>query len=100
MWKIVVAIVFGILFIGSTLFLNNRNRKRNFSYYFNGKVQSVRYDLKGFPYVTIGSKIYYLSYNNWDFNHQIAKGDTLKKEKNTFTIRLIKYSSGEILVFN
>jgi hypothetical protein len=100
MWKLVVAIVFGVLFLGSMLFLNNRNNKRNFSYYFNGEVQSVRYDLKGFPYVTIASKIYYLSYNNWDFNYRISKGDTLKKEKNTFTISLIKHGTGEILVFN
>jgi hypothetical protein len=99
MWKIVVGIVAVILFAASMIFLYKKDYKKNSDYYFDGVVQNVRYDSKGFPYVTIHNRTFYLSYNNWDFNHEIQKGDTLKKEKNSFTVKITKYKSGEVLIF-
>lgn len=99
MWKLIVGIAIVVLFAGSMFYLYKKDYKKKLLYYFNGEVQNVRYDSKGFPYVTIDNRTYYLSYNNWDFNHEIEQGDTLQKEKNTFAVKLTKYKSGHVLIF-
>jgi len=88
---IVVFLVAGIMF-----YLYKRNSERIFNYHFKGEVQSIRYDEKGFPDVTIDGTTYYLFYGNWSFRHAIQKSDTLEKKKNSFTIKLIKYKTGEL----
>jgi hypothetical protein len=98
MWK-VVGIIVVILFAGGMFYLYKKDYKKNLGYHFNGEVQNVRYDSKGIPYVTIDNRTYYLSYNNWAFNHEIEKGDKLQKERNTFTVKLTKYKSGDVLIF-
>jgi hypothetical protein len=99
MWKSIISIVVVVLFAVSMFYTYKKDYKKNLQYNFNGEVQNIRYDSKGFPYVTIDNRTYYLSYNNWDFNHRIAKGDTLQKNKNTFTVKLIKYKSSDVLIF-
>ena len=65
---------------------------------FNGKVDSVAYDIKGQARVTIKGRNYDLDNNNWDFDHnRIQKGDSMIKDKNTLLIKLIK-KDGQLIV--
>ena len=75
-----------------------KNNSQNLNYNFKGKVENICYDVKGFPFVTINQKRYYLSYNNWNFRHQIENGDSLEKEASSFVLKLTK-STGEIIIF-
>jgi hypothetical protein len=72
------ALVFG--------FLTKNSFDENLSYDFKGVVDSVSYDVKGIPTVIIHKSEYYLS-AGYNFDYQIEKGDTLKKEGglNTYT---------------
>ncbi|MBB6499356.1 hypothetical protein HDF25_001497 [Pedobacter cryoconitis] len=99
MWKRVICIGMLLLFAGSMYYFSAKESREILSYHFKGEVKNVRYDRKGFPYVTIEKTTYYLSYNNWAFEHQIQNGDTLEKKINSFTIKLTKYKSGDVTIF-
>ena len=73
--------------------------KDNLSYKFKGIVDTVKYDVKGIPTITIDKKQYYLS-AGYNFNFQIEKGDTLKKEKQSTVYTLIKQKTGKVILFN
>ena len=99
MLKVKIGLGIIVLFAGSMFYLYTKGYKRNLGYRFKGEVRNIQYDSKGFPNVTINDSTYYLSYNNWNFNHKIQKSDTLEKEANTFTIKLTKYKSGDVFIF-
>lgn len=94
----IAAFLFLLFFVG-VFFLYKTSRTQNLSYEFKGEVQNIQYDIKGFAYLTINNKIYDLSYPGWVFDRQIQKGDTLEKRKNSFTIKLTKKISGEVIIF-
>ncbi len=79
-------------------FLYRRDYEINLNYQFSGIVERVRYEVKGKPYVTLKDKIYYLSFNDWNFNYEIEKGDSLIKRKGEMTIKLIK-PNGKVLTY-
>ena len=93
---IIIVASFFSLFIFLTIRGNNINR----NYEFNGVVEDVNYDIKGTPSVTISGHVYYLSYNNWNFQHRIMKMDTLIKKKGYMKIILIKYSTHEKIILD
>jgi hypothetical protein len=65
---------------------------------FNGRVESVSYDMKGIATIVIKGVNYDLSDLNWDFDqNRIEKGDLMIKEKNSMIITLIK-SNGQIII--
>jgi len=79
------------------VYFTKKGKRKNLSYQFNGKVDSVTYDVKGEATVYIDTS-YYLSDPNWDFDHnRIQKGDSMIKEKNSMTIKLIK-PNGKVIV--
>jgi len=88
---ILVAICFLSFIIVNLYFLVNGNKK-NLAYEFSGVVEDVNYDVKGSPYVTVKHKTYYLS-EGWNFQHLIEKGDSIKKKKNNFEVKLIKQNN-------
>jgi hypothetical protein len=96
---IVISGVFVGIMIGSLSYLYQKDFKRNRSYAFYGEVEQVRYDTKGFPYVTVNKVTYYLSYNDWNFNHCIEQHDSIQKLENSTVIKIKKRKSGQILVF-
>lgn len=100
MWKILLPLIIFILFFGVLFFFYKRSSEKQLNYSFDGVVEVVRYDVKGKPYVTIEGITYYLSYNNWNFNHcRIENGDSLFKEKGSMKIKLIKHKLGNIFIF-
>src|SRR5687767_12558833 len=100
MWKVVVIlVVFVYLLVGIYISLKRQKEIiKNFE--FKGVVENVRYEKKGIPYVTVNSKTYYLSYNNWSLKRSIQKGDFIIKEKGALSITVIKKNSGEKLTFD
>lgn len=92
-------LVFAFIMIGMMYYLYSKDYKKNLSYSFNGNVEHIKYDDKGFPYVTVNKKTYYLSYNNWDFNHCIEQNDSIQKFENMLIIMVKKHHSGQTLIF-
>jgi len=93
-------ILFGALcalFSGFLLFSAKNSFNRNLSYDFTGVVNIVNYDAKGIPTVTIHSNKYYLS-AGYNFDYQIEKRDTLKKERGSNIYTLIK-QTGQVILF-
>ncbi len=87
------------VFMGIVIFLYFRAYITEKHYEFQGVVQNVSYDIKGTPDIYIDGKKYILSYNDWNFNYKIDKGDSLIKRKNEMVIKLIKHKTGEIIYF-
>lgn len=97
-----MGLIFGIMswaFIAFIAFFYIKGYKMNLKLEFNGLVEDVQYDIKGIPSVTVSENTYYLSWNDWYFNHRIQKGDSLIKKRNSLLIMLIKQKSGEVIVF-
>jgi hypothetical protein len=69
------------------------------AYEFKGIIKEVTYDIKGTPDVKINGIKYTLSYNDWNFDHQIQKGDSLIKVRNIMVVKLVKQKTGEIVFF-
>ena len=88
-----------LLFVINIAYSTKKSYRENLDFEFNGKVEFVSYDVKGTPTIKINKQEYCLTYNNWDFDHQIEKGDSLDKRKGTFVIKLIKFNSKSIVYF-
>jgi hypothetical protein len=96
----VLLIVFVLcVFFGTLFYLDLKSKRKNYNYFFKGKVENIYYDIKGIPSVTINQKSYYLSYIDWKFDHQIEKGDSLEKKASSFTIKLTKSDTGNVILF-
>jgi len=68
--------------------------------HFNGKVDSVSYDIKAKATTIIKGKVYNLDNNDWDFDHnRIKKGDSMVKDSNTLSVKLIR-KNGQIVEMN
>jgi PBP1b-binding outer membrane lipoprotein LpoB len=65
------------------------------NYQINGTIQKITYSVKGTPKVTVNSEMHALS-TSWRFNEKMAVGDSLIKEQNTMTYKLIKHETGEV----
>lgn len=82
----------------SGAYVNHKTKLVNLEYHFNGKVESVYYDIKGIATINIKGVHYILSDPNWDFDHnRISKGDSIIKSKNSMIVKLIK-ANGKIIV--
>lgn len=93
-------IIVSILFIISLValpYLFYKSKVQYQSYQFNGRVDSVLYNVKGEPTVKIGDKKYHLPVHYWTINRQIQVGDSLVKEKNSITIRIVK-KDGTVII--
>lgn len=96
----VALIVLGVLAISFAVFTFysrfTAQRKALF-YQFNGRVDTVNYDKKGQPTVTIKGIKYDLSVTHWDFNHQIQAGDSMVKKADTMAIKIFK-ADGTVII--
>ncbi len=66
---------------------------------FNGIVDDITYDDKGYPVIIVNSDDYDLGLSQYYFDHMIQKGDSIKKDSGQLTIKLIKKNNGKIIVF-
>lgn len=89
-----------IVFLIYIAYSSRRAEEATLKYKFNGIAQKVEYDKKSTPRVTINGVYYYLGSNSWNFNHLIAKGDSMIKDSNNITIKLIKHETGRVLIFD
>ena len=81
----VILMTIGVIYMGRT------GRSETLNYQFNGKVDSVRYNIKGQAYVSINGVEYYLFDPDWNFDHnRIQIGDSLVKRKNSMIIELFR----------
>lgn len=87
-----------VLFVLFGYFFNERGKKLHLSYSFDGKVDSVTYDIKKKANVRINGISYELDDPSWEFKYNpIEKGDSMTKSKNSMIIKLFK-KDGRILV--
>ena len=87
-----------VMLVVAGIYFNYINKKTALDYQFNGKVDSVDYNLKNQASVFIKGIQYDLFYQKWDFNHnRIQKGDSIIKRKNSIVIKLIK-ANGKIII--
>ena len=87
-----------VMLVVAGIYFNYINKKTALDYQFNGKVDSVDYNLKNQASVFIKGVQYDLFYQKWDFNHnRIQKGDSIIKRKNSIVIKLIK-ANGKIII--
>ncbi len=90
-------VIFFIAFFGITFFLKQRGEKIALSYEFNGRIDNIRWDMKGFPTLTVNNRCYYLG--NWNFNHSLSLRDSIIKKKNEMEIKVIQSETGIIKVY-
>ena len=93
-------IVLGILAISFAIFTFYTRfaaQRKALHYQFNGKVDTVNYDKKGQPTVTIKGTRYDLSVTRWDFNRQIEKGDSMVKKADSMMIKIFK-TDGTVII--
>ena|ERR1700748_2825465 len=69
------------------------------TYNFSGIVENVRYE-KGYPFVVVGGREYFLGAPGYNFEHKIERGDSIKKVKGSSSVIIIKRKTGEILNFD
>ena len=78
--------------------LKHKGTIEDLDYHFNGIVDSVSYDIKGFATIIVKGSHYYLGDTGWDFDHnRIQKGDSIIKERNSMIIKLIK-PNGQVVI--
>jgi hypothetical protein len=96
----IVLIILGVLAISFAIFTFYSRfaaQRKARSYQFNGKVDTVNYDLKGQPTVTIKGTKYDLSVTRWDFNHQVEAGDSMIKKRDSMMIKIFK-TDGTVII--
>lgn len=87
------------VFIVYYYYSNRLGEEENLDRQFNGVIENVHYDEKSIPYVEIDKKEYYLNMGYY-FGHKLEIGDTLVKNKGSEVYKLIKRTSGEVVLFN
>jgi hypothetical protein len=93
-------IVLGLLAISSAIFTFYTRftaQRKALYYHFNGRVDTVNYNKKGQPTVTIHGTKYDLSVTRWDFNHQIQTGDSMVKKMDSMMIKIFK-TDGTVII--
>lgn len=95
----IIFLILLVIFIGFGLALNQRASKINLAYSFNGTVEHIDYNNKGYPNITINGEQYPLDIT-WDYNHIIEVGDSLKKDSGEMMIKLVKHKNGKVLIFD
>lgn len=91
--------VLTIMFIFSLYYFYRKAHIRNLNNHFYGVVDSVNYDVKGIPTVIVNKNKYYLS-AGYNFDHQIERGDKLKKDSGSAIYILTKHKTNKIFRFN
>ncbi len=89
-WFRIILISVGVIIVISLSYTTHLANVKNLAYNFNGRVGFVSYDEKREATVFINDTDYYLSYPNWDFDHDTIKvGDSMIKKRGSWVIKLI-----------
>lgn len=89
--------IFCVFFFGYLIYSTKKSDQKNLDYDFHGLVEDVRYDQKNLPYVTVGKREYYLD-AGYNFQHKIAIGDSISKNRGT-NVYTLTMPSGETISF-
>jgi len=98
--KLIKYLIIGALFFIVLLVFSIRAKKIEKGNQFSGIVESIQYGDKGTPKVVIKNNAYFLSSTSLNFNTDIKPGDSLIKERNSLTYKLIKYKTNEVILSN
>lgn len=93
-------IVLGVLAISFAIFTFYSRfaaQRKALSYRFSGRVDTVAYNKKGEPTITIKGTKYDLSVTHWDFAHQIEAGDSMVKKADSMMIKIFK-TDGTVII--
>ena len=86
-----------VMLVIAGIYFNYINKKTALDYQFNGKFDSVDYNLESQASIFIKGSQYDLFYQKWDFNHtRIRKGDSIIKAKNSLAIKLVQQGGNTI----
>jgi hypothetical protein len=88
---------FSLITIFFFVFLRIKGHQEDVNYQFNGRIDSVSYDIKGSPTILVNGRSYYLSGNDWLFRAPLEKGDSIMKKSKLMTIKVTRHSTGETL---
>lgn len=88
---------FSLMMICFFVFLRIETHKEDINYQFNGRIDSVSYDIKGNPTILINGRSYYLSGNDWLLPAKVEKSDSILKKSKIMTIKLIRHDTGETI---
>jgi len=89
-----------LFFTGFWLAIRNKKAiKQIYDLEFNGVVQVIDYDQKGFPTVEVANNNYYLSLG-YNFEYKIQQGDSIFKKRGSFIVVLKKKNTGAIFKFD
>lgn len=92
---LILAFIFLSIWI---IYSGKKNYEENLNREFNGIVENVKYDMKGFPTLTI-NRIDYKLVGPYRFDRQIETGDSFIKFKGNIHYKLIKRQTGKIIRF-
>ena len=96
----IVLIFLGVLAISFavfTFYTRFTAQRKALYYHFEGKVDTVNYNKKGQPTVTIHGTKYDLSVTRWDFDRQIEAGDSMVKKMDSMMIKIFK-TNGTVII--
>jgi hypothetical protein len=91
---LILCVLFCIVLLGLYIRANSIEK----DYQFSGIVQKITYGDKGTPRVVINGKLYFISFPNESFNNEIKQGDSLIKERNAVVYKLVKNTTGEVII--
>jgi hypothetical protein len=94
-----IIFIVGILYmIIDDYFIAKHSRQFYLNMQFNGIVQSINYETKGFPEISVNGRKYYFA-NEYNFRDQIEQGDSIFKYSGRLECTLIKKKTGRALIF-
>jgi hypothetical protein len=80
------------------VFLRHKAHIENIDYQFNGRVDSVFYDMAGSPTIIVKGQSYYLPDYDWHFTRRFGKGDLVFKKSRLMMIKLTRPKTGEVII--
>jgi hypothetical protein len=92
--KIIIPVFLFVLFFWT---LSRKWDKKEKNFQFRGVIEKIDYDINKIPDVTVNGNTYHI-FTGRRFNEKMNVGDSIIKEKGSWTYKLIKYKSGEVVI--
>lgn len=94
--KIIGITVISLLLYLTVYLLNKLSELKEKKTHFIGRIDKLEFNDKKTPTVTINAKKYGLG-TGWRFNEKITVGDSLIKDSDRLSYRLIKFKTKEVI---
>jgi len=97
--KLIRYFIVGVLFFLIMYVLSILSARREKKYNFRGVIEKIQYSEKKIPTVTVKGKQYGMT-TGWRFNEKMRVGDSLIKELDSTSYKLVKFGTGEVISSN